>query len=95
MSKQQFADELTIALRKPIKLGEEVEYREIKLTEPLAGQLRKAAKAGDSLDQLCELIHLVAGLPKAVVEKIPQRELNMANDFFGHFGEESPPTTDS
>lgn len=85
------ADEITITLRKPIKVGE-VEYTEISLTEPTAGQLRKAAKAGDSLDQVCELISLNGRIPKSAVDQMLQRDLNAASDFFARFGEASPPT---
>jgi hypothetical protein len=87
-------DEITIIFRKPIKVGE-AEYTSIDLTEPTAGQLRKAAKAGDGLDVLCELIHLNSSVPKSVVDQMLHRDLDKAGDFFGRFGEQSPPTPGS
>lgn len=84
-------DELTLPLTKPIKLGEH-EYTELKLSEPTMGELRKAGKAGDGLDQLATLIHLNAKVPMSIVDQMLQRDMEAAGDFFGHFGK-PPPTT--
>jgi hypothetical protein len=84
-------DQLVLTLRKPISLGE-LQYAEITLTEPTVAQLRKAAKAGDAIDQLATLIHLNAAVPMTVVDRMVQRDLDAAGDFFGRFSGASPTT---
>lgn len=88
-------DEKTITLRKPITLGKgdaEITYSELKLREPTMGELRKAAKAGDSLDMLHSLIQQVASIPAGVVDRIGQRDMEEAGRFFAQFSKaESSP----
>lgn len=81
----EIVDELTITLRKPITLGD-LSYTELNLTEPTIAQLRKAAKAEDSIDQLATLIHLNAKVPMTVVDQMVQRDMEAANRFFFRFG---------
>lgn len=77
--------EKTIPLRKPVKLGE-VEYPELKLCEPTAGQLEKATRAGTTTTGVViELISLVAKVPRKVAEDLCQRDFSEATDFFAQF----------
>jgi hypothetical protein len=79
-------DELTITLRKPVKLAD-VEYAQINLREPTAGELRKARNLGsdNGIGNAMALIHLVAQVPMAVVEQLSQRDLAEADRFLGGF----------
>ena len=80
-------DELVLTLIKPVKLGD-LEFRELTLTEPTMGQLRKASKAGAPLDQLALLISENARVPQPAVDKMVKRDIERAGDFFAQF--ESP-----
>ena len=61
-------DEFIVALRKPVKLGD-VEYAELKLREPTAGELQKAGLIADPMGSNILLVSLVTAVPKGVVEK--------------------------
>lgn len=90
-----YQDELTITLRKPVTIGEgdkAVEYTEITLVEPTAGQIEQATKAGSEMGVGIELIRLVAKVPRKVVEQMGVRDLTEANSFLAHFSEDSPAT---
>lgn len=78
------ATELTLTLRKPITLGT-LTYEKLELTEPLAGDLIKAGKAGTDLEQLAELIRLNAKVPRGVVDQLLQRDLMAAAAFYAPF----------
>ncbi len=80
-------DELVITFSTPIQLAT-LEYTEIKLTEPTMGQMRRASKAGTGLDQLALLIALNASVPPSMVDRMLQRDIEKAGDFFAQF--ESP-----
>ena len=86
--------ELTVTLSKPIKLGE-IEYAELKLSEPTMKELRTSGKAGDGLDQLAMLIHLNARVPMAVVDSLCQRDIKVCDAFFARFAAVSPPTPET
>lgn len=77
-------EEKTITLRRPVKLGD-VEYTSLTLREPTAGDLEKAAKADNNMGVVINLISLVAKVPRAVVERLSQRDLREANDFLEQF----------
>lgn len=79
-------DELTIKLRKPIKLAD-ISYESIDLREPTAGELRKALNLGsdNGIGNAMALIHLVAKIPMAVVDQLSQRDLAEADRFLGGF----------
>lgn len=91
---EQFGDELTLVLRKPISVGDQ-QYAELQLSEPTAKQLREAEKAGGATDQMVKLISLNAKVPLSVVDGMVQRDLSRAASFFGHFGDPSSPSTGS
>ncbi len=80
-------DELVITLIKPVKLAD-LEFSELKLTEPTMGQLRTASKAGGPLDQLALLIAVNASIPQPAVDRMVKRDIERAGDFFAQF--ESP-----
>lgn len=88
MSQIEIVEEKTITLRNPIAVGKgdaRIEYTELKLREPTAGELTKAGKAGDSNDVLLSMIQQVTQLPRQVVESISMREMNECADFFAQF----------
>ena len=84
------ADEKILTLRKPVKLGD-VEYSQLTLREPTAGQLAKAENAAPTnADMAINLISMVAAVPRAAVERICQRDFEEASDFLGKFSEGDP-----
>lgn len=76
--------EKTITLQKPVKLGD-VEYTELKLREPTAGELEKAASAKNNVGAVIEMISLIAKVPRKVAEDLCQRDFREADAFFGTF----------
>ena len=86
----EIPDSLALALSTPVELGA-ITYDTLNLSEPTVAQLRKAAKAGDGMDQLATLIHLNAAVPMAVVDKLKQRDFEAAGSFFARFGATSTP----
>jgi hypothetical protein len=94
-ARDEIRDEMVLTLRKPITVGKgaaAIEYTEVQLTEPTVGQLKQASRTGNAIEQLAILISLNGKLPMAVVDQMLQRDLDRAGDFFGRFGNESPPT---
>ncbi|MBW8824458.1 MAG: phage tail assembly protein [Xanthomonadales bacterium] len=84
---QAIQNELVITLLRPVKLAD-LEFLEVRLTEPTMGQMRQASKAGGPLDQLAMLIAQNASVPPAVVDRMLKRDIDRAGDFFAQF--ESP-----
>ena len=82
-------DTLTLRLRNPVKVGE-VEYAELKLTEPTVAQLIASSKAGTPIEQAVQLIRLNAALPMRAVEQLGQRDFEAAAAFFGRFQTQAP-----
>jgi hypothetical protein len=81
-----------IKLRKKIVLGE-LEVSELLLREPLAGELDRAqSSASTAIGHAILLIAIVAGIPRQIAEKIPQRELMRANSYLNLFTEDGPTT---
>lgn len=85
-------EELTIKLKKPIRLHETDEnpVTEINLTEPTAGQLSKflkaqAAKGADDVEAGCVLISLNSGISKAHALLLTSRDFEEALDFLTGF----------
>ncbi|QNK65762.1 phage tail assembly protein [Variovorax sp. PAMC26660] len=79
-------DEITITLRKPVKLGD-MTYEKLELREPTAGELEKASSATTNMGVVINLIQLVAKVPRKVVEGLCQRDLKEAGDFLEAFSE--------
>lgn len=90
------AEEKILTLRKPVVLGkgeDALTYDKLTLREPTAGELEKATgNATSNVSISITLIHLVAGVPRGVVEKIGQRDLKEASDYLGGFTEDGPET---
>lgn len=84
-------EEKTILLRKPIVLGG-ITYDKFDLREPTAGELSRASKAGANLDVAIALISIIAKVPKGVVERITQRDLEEAAGYLGGFTLDGPAT---
>ena len=85
-----FEDEITITLSKPVIIGKAesaVTYDEIKLREPTAGEMEKAARADTMIGSAITLISLVGAIPRSVVEKFSKRDLVSANKFLEGFTE--------
>lgn len=81
-------DEITITLSKPVVMGKAenaVTYDEIKLREPTAGEMEKAARADTMIGSAITLISLVGAIPRSVVEKFSKRDLVAANKFLEGF----------
>lgn len=86
-----FIDEKTIPLRKPVALAEVV-YDKLDLREPTAGELEKASMLPTGVGQAISLIAAVAKVPRAVAERLCQRDFEEANDFLASFSDVSPTT---
>jgi len=85
-----FEDEITITLSKPVIIGKaenSVTYDEIKLREPTAGEMEKAARADTMIGSAITLISLVGAIPRGAVEKFSKRDLVAANKFLEGFTE--------
>ncbi|UPG86857.1 phage tail assembly protein [Luteibacter aegosomatis] len=89
-------DEITIELIKPVLIGKgegAIEYTELKLREPVAGELEKASMASTAIGSQITLISLVAKVPRGAVEKLCQRDLQAASRVLNSFtdgGQEIP-----
>lgn len=85
---------ITIEFDEPITVGKQ-DYTSITLKEPTVGQLRAAYKEKNELDMAARLVSLVANIPIAVVDAIPQSKFKEASDFLSKFsGEESQRTSE-
>lgn len=88
-------DEKTITLRRPVILGKgdkAVEYTQLDLREPTAGELEKASKATTQVGVALNLISMIAKVPRTVVEGMCQRDLKEASDFLGSFNDDDRET---
>ncbi len=93
-TEQDFPEQLTITLRKPVIFGTN-EYTELILSEPSAGAVRDAQKALASEGAMaCNilLVALVTGIPKPAVEKIGWRDLDKAAKYLAGFMSDGPKT---
>ena len=88
------ATELTVQLLKPVEHASET-YTELQLSEPTAGQMIDADKAGAGLASLVKLISMVAAIPHGAALKIGRRDLWVCERFFGSFDQLPQPTPDS
>lgn len=83
-------EEKTLTLRKAITLGSgdgSITYSELKLREPTAGELEKASRADTSNGAVINLIAAVAKVPRAVAERLCQRDFTEASQYFAGFTE--------
>ncbi|MBO9647358.1 MAG: phage tail assembly protein [Variovorax sp.] len=77
--------EKTFALRKPVKIGEDLTYASLTLREPTAGEIEKAATATTNVGVVINLISLVAKVPRKAIEGLCKRDLQEAGDFLEGF----------
>lgn len=83
-----FDEETTIPLVKPVTIGKgdgAIEYTELKLREPAAGELEKAAASTTGIGSQITLISLVSKVPRSAIEKLCQRDLTTASRFLNSF----------
>jgi hypothetical protein len=90
-------DEVPLELIKPVSIGKgegAVQYTEITLREPNAGELEKAARADTNVGSLITMISLVAKIPRSAVEKFSRADLQAAEAVLGSFtgGGQATPT---
>jgi hypothetical protein len=91
-------EEKRITLAKPVVIGSgdaAITYNELKLREPLMGELKQAHRAGTNLDVLTKLIQLVCGMPLAVVDQLPQRTVEECGRVLGQFSEDASSSSPS
>jgi len=89
-------DEMTITLRKPITVGDQV-YETLELREPTAGEFQKMTKvaAADPAGGLLALISMVTGIAPPIISKIGVRDMNAAGEFLMGFIQPGQPTQTS
>ena len=75
-------DELVIALRKPVTLGET--YTELRLQEPTAAQMLQWDKLSGTESDI-KAVSVVSGVPEAAVRMVGARDLIQAARFIGSF----------
>jgi hypothetical protein len=93
-SKKELPDELTIALRKPLKHGD-VDIHELNLREPNAGEFEKFAQKATTApaSALLGLLASVANIPPPIIAKLGVRDMNAAGEYL--MGFMNRPTTDT
>jgi hypothetical protein len=84
-------DEKIITLDKLIKVGD-LEYTSLTLREPTAGELERATLKDRAISVTLDLIAMVAGVPRGVVEKLPSRKLKEASEYVSGFTDDGPKT---
>ena len=80
-------DELTITLRKPVKLGDET-ITELNLREPTMGEVEKFVKSTDRHDNLTAMnlfIASISGVNKAAIDMIGARDGKAAREYLSAF----------
>ena len=79
-------DTIVIEFDDPITVGKQ-DYTSITLKEPTVGQLRVAFKETNELNMSARLVSLIANVPIAVIDAIPQSKFKEATDFLSQFSE--------
>jgi hypothetical protein len=80
-------ESLTIVFRTPIMLGEtgdQTRYADLTLREPTVSEMIAVAKL-DGLDELVELIRVVAAVPQGVVRQMKISQLREAAEYLAVF----------
>ena len=88
---EEFIDEKTIFLRKPVTIGG-VTYDKLDLKEPEMHQVEKAALAQTEVGMAISLISQVAKVPLAVIKKLCQRDFKEAANFLGSISDDGQKT---
>ena len=94
IDKKEMPETLTITLRKPVVIGDQV-YDRLELREPTGGEFRKMTKqaSSDPAGALIELIAAVSGIAPPIIEKIGVRDVNAAGEYLMFFIQSGQPTT--
>lgn len=90
-----FVDELTIPLRKPVTIGKgdaAIQYDKLELVEPNGGQKDKAAREPNSMRAAISLISAVAKVPRLAVEGLCSRDFEEACNFLAACNVAGPTT---
>jgi len=74
----------TFTFEEPIKLGE-VEYKEVTLRQPSAGELAKASMESNSIYVAIALISIIGKIPRKIAEQMLDTDLEDCSDFLGSF----------
>ncbi|WP_434627653.1 phage tail assembly protein [Chromobacterium sp. CV08] len=85
--KTEVADELTLALRKPIALGDE-KYHVLELREPLVDELEKFHEQLEKKTPIFAtkfLISLVSDVPVAAIGRLGARDFKAAEAYLANF----------
>ncbi|MEA9997050.1 phage tail assembly protein [Pseudomonas sp. 10B1] len=88
-----FEEEITIELSKPVVIGSgdtAQTYTELKLREPTAGEIEKAARMDTGPGSAITIISLITKIPRSAIEKISKRDLVAANKFLEGFSDTGP-----
>jgi hypothetical protein len=79
-------DSFTITLKSPIELENGNLVRDITLREPTAGELQEANKnKADEMTLAIKLYSKLSGYPLGVIQRMKQKDLIVAGEFFGSF----------
>jgi hypothetical protein len=81
----ELPEELVITLRKPVTLGP-LEYKEIRLREPLAGEYAEFMKKS-GVPRTLAAISMIAGVPAGAAGKFGARDLTAARAYIDAFVE--------
>lgn len=76
-------ENFTLKLLVPVQLGE-VDYTELTLREPTAGELESAVSA-NNMTTAIKIIAIVSVVPVAVIRLLAQRDFMAANEYIGRF----------
>jgi hypothetical protein len=74
----------TFVFEEPIKIGE-VQYKEVTLRQPSAGELAKAAMEPNSIYTAIALISIIGKIPRKIAEQMLDTDLEDCSDFLGSF----------
>ena len=89
-------EEVTLELTTPVSIGKgdgALEFTELKLREPNAGEMEKAARSDTNVGALITMISLIAKVPRGAVEKLTRSDLAAAEKVLGSFTDGGQPTT--
>lgn len=85
----QIQETLRLEFNKPIVIGKGENalppVAHVELREPYAHELEKAQRADTPAGGVIILVHLVGNVPLAVAQKMSQRDVWRANNFFNGF----------
>lgn len=78
-----------LTLRKPVTMGDET-ITSLTLREPTAGELERATAKGTGMTVAINLMSMVSGQPRQIIEKMGSRDFKEATAFIEGFTEDGP-----